>query len=170
MRKTTLALYAGAYLMLSATALVLYGATPAKPAIALDGEATCGEGQLTVLFSGSLASGDWRAFQAWPAFARTHQAHTSTEGAWLQDLSGSTGATRIFHWGVHEVIVASACPLLRCDEERALVAFDLATGDYGATVHDGPVRREILDGRDPELVVHAAPIRAALACAIQAGF
>ncbi len=156
--------------LLGALSLVLISVAAPAPAVQLDGEARCGDARLTVVLSGVLVGDGQRALSVAPDFARAHRAHTETEGQWLQDLSGTTGATRLFDDGAHQVLVVAACPQGRCEEERALVAFEPSTGDYGATVHDGPIARQILDGRDPDLVVHPRAIRAALACATQAGF
>jgi hypothetical protein len=104
-----------------------------------------------------------------PAFARAHAAGTKGEAPWLRRLSGGAGANRVYLEPGHRIIVLAVCNPTDCDGERAYVAFEPATGDWGANVFEGRQIRALVRGSgQTTLAMHPEPLDMALVCAANA--
>jgi hypothetical protein len=104
-----------------------------------------------------------------PSFARAHAAGTEGEESWLRTFSGRSGVNRVYLQRAHRVIVLAVCNPADCDGERAYVAFEPATGAWGANVFEGRQIRPLVAGSgQTTLAVHPEPLGTALVCAANA--
>lgn len=140
-----------------APVLAAQGGCPAKNPI----------GSLRRIASGPLAGPAVVALSAAPGMAQTHAAAAAGEPDWLRALSGAAGPNREYQEFGRKVLVVTACATPACDGARAYVAFDHASGDWGATVVEGRHLRDVFrDAGTTTLAMHPDLVGAALLCAM----
>lgn len=136
----------------------------------LDAEGACPTknptGVLRRISQGPHAGKPLALKQAAPVFAATHAQATSGDYPWLKDLQGQAGANRLFIQKGRQVVVLTLCDPAACRDLRAYVAFEPATGAWGANVFEGGHVRPVVPGaQGSSLVAHPELLSQALICA-----
>lgn len=155
---------------LPALLMLAASVTHAAPPAVLAGQGGCPAqkpvGSLRIA-TGPLAGSAAAALSAVPGLAQTHAAAAAGEPDWMRTLSGTSGPNREYQERGRKVLVVTACATPACDGARAYVAFERATGDWGATVVEGRHLRDVFrDAGNTTLAMHPDLIGSALLCAI----
>ena len=138
----------------------------------LDAEGGCtglgGPGAVAIIKAGPLSGMPGSAIRALPDLAKAHMASTQGEGPWVEQLSGTVGRNRVFVQHRHQVLVLTVCNTNDCALNRAYIAFDLASHQYGAKiVEGGPVRDIVPGAKASTFVVQPPVLEDALSCAFE---
>jgi hypothetical protein len=139
----------------------------------LDAEAGCtgmgGQGAVAVIKAGRLSGMPAVANSALPDLAKKHLESTRGEGQWVEGLRGSGGRNRIFVQNKHQVLVLTVCNPKDCALNRAYIAYELTTHQYGAKIVEGGPVRDIVPGAQAStFAVQPTVLEDALSCAFEA--
>lgn len=138
--------------------LLACGAAQTRP---LDAVGQCPAGRIvpaTGQFEGNAA-----VLKAVPAFLTKHAAATAQEEAWLHNLSGRSGRNRLHQSGSRHIVLATVCNPGDCESNRAYIAYEPATGLWGAMLYEGRHVREL--GERPGDPILPSPLADAIFCA-----
>ena len=122
----------------AALGALLASSTDARP---LDAVGHCPDGAYLATAAGPYSGRAPNAL-ANRDFAATHAAHAAGQPAWFAQLTGTSGLNRVFVEGASKkIVVVTVCDPEHCDRARGYVAFEPATGLWGASLYlDGQVQ------------------------------
>ena len=148
----------------AAVAALLVPPTDARP---LDAVGHCPDGAYLAKAAGPYSGTAPNALSN-PAFASAHATHAAGQPAWFAQLTGTSGLNRVFVEGASKkVVVVTVCDPGHCDRARGYVAFEPATGIWGASLYlDGQVQelgKPVMAGAETQLVPRE--VAKALICA-----
>lgn len=127
-----------------------------------------GTGRVTLMTSGKLAGSPADAVRNLPELGLRHAQATKGEDAWLHSLNGGSGKNRVFTQGKNAVLVMTVCNRSDCRLNRAYIAYEPATHQYGAKVVEGGPLRDIVPGQGQStFAAHRPLIEDALSCALE---
>lgn len=138
----------------------------------LDATGACkgigGPGQIAVVPGGKLAGRPADAVRSLPELGLRHTQAMQGESAWLKSWNGQVGKNRVFSQGQATVLVMTVCNPSDCRLNRAYVAYDPSSHQYGAKVIEGGPLRDIVPGQGQStFATHRPLIEDALSCALE---